>query len=141
VAGTIRENLMYGVIGSRTDDACWEALSQARLRDVVSGLPRGLAHVLPEDGSGLSAGQKQRLCLARALLAQPDVLILDEVSANLDDVTEREIADSLGGLRGRCTMIVVSHRKGILRHADRIVDLSQVAHEKQPSIPAFVAES
>ncbi len=123
IAGTIRENLHYGLAAVKSDQECWSALEQARLRDVVEKLPSGLEHPIPEDGSGLSAGQKQRLCLARALLARPQVLVLDEVSANLDEATEMEVAESLRELRGRCTTVIVSHRHGILRWADRSVDL------------------
>jgi ABC-type multidrug transport system fused ATPase/permease subunit len=123
IAGTIRENLRYGLSTSADDDDLWEALAHAELRTTVEDLPGGLEYKIAEDGSGLSAGQKQRLCLARALLSKPHLLVLDEVSANLDTVTERAIAESLKGLRGKCTTILVSHRKGIFRYADRVVAL------------------
>jgi ABC-type bacteriocin/lantibiotic exporter with double-glycine peptidase domain len=67
------------------------------------------------------------LCLARALLAEPHVLILDEASANLDEATELEIAEGLSALRGVCTTIVVSHRPGILKYADHTVQMGDIA--------------
>jgi ABC-type multidrug transport system fused ATPase/permease subunit len=121
LAGTIRDNLLYGARGQYTDTQLLEALEQARLRKTVEGLEGALDYLITEEGAGLSAGQKQRLCLARALLTQPHLLILDEASANLDEATEMEIADSLSALRGRCTTIVVSHRPGIIKFADRVV--------------------
>lgn len=123
IAGTIRENLRYGLSAKADDADLWEALAQAELRTTVEGLAGRLEYVIAEDGSGLSAGQKQRLCLARALLNRPHLLVLDEVSANLDTDTERAIAESLKHLRGTCTTILVSHRKGIFQYADRVIAL------------------
>lgn len=123
IAGTIRENLRYGLSAKADDDDLWTALGLAELRATVEELPGRLEYAIAEDGSGLSAGQKQRLCLARALLSKPHLLVLDEVSANLDTDTEHAIAESLKNLRGTCTTILVSHRKGIFRYADRVVAL------------------
>jgi len=123
IAGTIRENLRYGLSAKAGDDDLWTALGHAELRSTVEELPGRLEYAIAEDGSGLSAGQKQRLCLARALLSKPHLLVLDEVSANLDTDTEHAIAESLKNLRGTCTTILVSHRKGIFRYADRVVAL------------------
>ena len=123
IAGTIRENLRYGLSAKADDDDVWNALAQAELRSTVEDLPGRLEYEIAEDGSGLSAGQKQRLCLARALLSKPHLLVLDEVSANLDTDTERAIAESLKKLRGKCTTILVSHREGIFKYADRVVAL------------------
>lgn len=123
IAGTIRENLRYGLSRKADDDDLWEALGQAHLRELVESLPGRLEYLMGEDGSGLSAGQKQRLCLARALLTKPHLLVLDEVSANLDTDTEREIAESLKVLRGTCTTLLVSHREGIFQYADRVISL------------------
>jgi ABC-type multidrug transport system fused ATPase/permease subunit len=123
VAGTIRENLRYGLSVNADDNDLWDSLSAAQLRGTVESLPGQLEYMIHEDGSGLSAGQKQRLCLARALLGKPQLLVLDEVSANLDTDTEQAIAESLRHLRGPCTTILVSHRSGILAYADRVIDL------------------
>ncbi len=123
VAGSVRDNMRYGVSFDATDEELWEALSWAKLHEVVKVLPGQLDYPIAEDGSGLSAGQKQRLCLARALLNDPHVLVLDEASANLDEGTEHEIAESIRDLRGKTTVVIVSHRKGILVFADRVVEL------------------
>ena len=118
LAGSVRENLSYGATHELDDEALWSALDAARVREAISALPTGLDHPIGEDGSGLSAGQKQRLCLARALLMRPSILVLDEVSANLDEATEAQLAETLRGLRGSVTVFLVSHRPGILVHAD-----------------------
>ncbi|HEU4412379.1 MAG TPA: ABC transporter ATP-binding protein [Polyangiaceae bacterium] len=123
VAGSLRDNLVYGVKGPIGDDAVEGALARAGLGGLVAGLPGGLDYPIAEDGSGLSAGQKQRLCLARALLGRPRLLVLDEASANLDEGTEREIAASIASLRGEATALIVSHRPGMVRHADRVYRL------------------
>jgi ABC-type multidrug transport system fused ATPase/permease subunit len=131
IAGSIRENLRYGVATTATDEDLWAALDRARLRTTVEALPGRLDYPIAEDGSGLSAGQKQRLCLARALANRPHVLVLDEASANLDAATEREVAASLKDLRGACTTVVVSHREGILEFADQTVVLTKPRSEEE----------
>jgi ABC-type multidrug transport system fused ATPase/permease subunit len=123
IAGTILDNLSYGLVRKIDDAEIDLALDRARLKSVVDQLPGRLSYAIGEDGSGLSAGQKQRLCLARAILNRPHVLVLDEVSANLDVATESEIAESLKALRGRCTTIIVSHRAELLKYADHTLKL------------------
>ncbi len=136
IAGTIEENLLYGCRRQVTRDDMREALRAAQLGRLVERLPGGLAYRLNEDGSGLSAGRKQRLCLARALLNSPEVLVLDEVTATLDEATELEIAEALTALRGRCTTLIVSHRPGILRHADVVLPLEQVSRSDDRQLDA-----
>jgi ABC-type multidrug transport system fused ATPase/permease subunit len=136
VAGSVRDNICYGVARPIDEDEIRLALDRAHLRAVVDELPGGLAYPIAEDGSGLSAGQKQRLCLARALLNRPHVLVLDEVSANLDTATESEIAESLRALRGRCTTILVSHRSAILKYADLVLELPVAANAGAASTDA-----
>lgn len=121
IKGTIKENLLYGIKHTVQEEQIWEALKLASLDTFVQKVT--LDYAIPEDQSGLSAGQKQRICLARAFLNEPDLLILDEASANLDETTENEIATSILGLKNTCTTIVVSHRPGILQHVDHIIDL------------------
>ena len=125
VAGTVRDNLIYGARIRTTDDDLWKALAKASLENVVRELPGALDYPIGEDGSGLSADQKQQLCLARTVLTDPHVLVLDEASANLDEATEVEIAGSLAALVGRTTVVIVSHRRGILAHATHTVDLAR----------------
>jgi ABC-type multidrug transport system fused ATPase/permease subunit len=133
VAGTVRDNMMYGAHKKSTDEELFQALALAKLDGTIRDLPDGLEHVIGEDGSGLSAGQKQRLCLARALLAKPALLVLDEASANLDEATELEIAETLSALRGVCTCILVSHRPGILRYTSHRLQLGASAANERTS--------
>ena len=125
IAGTLADNLCYGLTHTPSDAELWHALGQARLESVVRALPDGLAHRIREDGAGLSAGEKQRLALARALLAKPGLLVLDEASANLDEATEAELTESLRALRGTVTVLVVSHRPQLLAHADQRLELKR----------------
>ena len=128
IDGTIADNLRYGA-SKETDvsePACLEALELAHLGGLIAENPDFLNHKINENGEGLSAGQKQRLSLARALLNKPQLLILDEVSANLDSDTEAEIAQVVAALKGACTTIIVSHRQGMLTHADSILPMDKV---------------
>ena len=84
---------------------------------------KGLNYKIEEDLSGLSAGQKQRLCLARAILNKPNLLILDEATANLDETNEHQVAEILKELKGKCTTMIVSHRLGILAFADMVLKI------------------
>jgi ABC-type multidrug transport system fused ATPase/permease subunit len=124
IAGTIRENLAYGTRESFDDTQINEALAMADCR-FVADMPGGLDHTLTEQGEGLSAGQKQRLSLARALLRRPDILILDEATANLDNAAEQRMVETMNGLKGRMTIIAVTHREGLLEIADQIIQLEQ----------------
>lgn len=127
IEGTMKENLDYGRSREYTKADYDNALSAARLLDFVRLQPEGLNYRLSENGEGLSAGQKQRLALARALISQPRLLILDEASANLDVETEAEIAASIHRLRGSTTVLIASHRKGLIQNVDHAVDLSAVS--------------
>lgn len=123
VYGSIRENLLYGLTDEPTDAEIRAALHTVRLDEFVQALPEGMGYVIQEDGAGLSSGQKQRLTIARAFLRKPVLLILDEPSANLDEETEAAVVDTLHEIRGRCTVVIVSHKPGILRGVDRRLDL------------------
>lgn len=124
VEGTIKDNLDYGSEAQHTSAEYREVLRSVHLLDLVDALKDGIQHRIDGSGEGLSAGQKQRLSLARSLLRRPRVMILDEVSSNLDSEMEKEIAQLLAQLKGQCTVLVVSHRLGILGFADRIYELA-----------------
>lgn len=122
VAGSIRDNITYGTQARFTDGQIKDALALADCQ-FASEMPGGLDHRLTEQGEGLSAGQKQRLSLARALLRQPKVLILDEATANLDDTTEQRMVETLARLKGQMTIVAVTHRKGLLAISDQTLQL------------------
>jgi ATP-binding cassette, subfamily B, bacterial len=98
-----------------------EAARQAEIHDAVSKLPLTYDTVLSDGGGSLSGGQRQRLSLARALLREPGVMVLDEATSQLDAITERVLHRRLAGLR--CTRVVIAHRLSTVREADRIVVL------------------
>lgn len=118
--GTIRENLIIGAPGA-SDEQILHALAVTGGLGLVQKQPQGLDLLLQEGGAGLSGGQRQTLLLTRALLRNSNILLLDEPSAPLDDVSERSLVANLGQwLRGR-TLIVTTNRPGLLDLVDRVV--------------------
>lgn len=119
---TIRKNLT--LFAPNADDSqIWSALEQAAAADFVRQRPLGLDTVLGDDGLRISGGQRQRLALARALIRKPALLILDEPTSALDPETEDAVLQSLLRLRGRITILVVTHRQSFLGCADRVYRL------------------
>ena len=118
--GTLRENIGYGRLGA-TDEDIRQAAAQAQLTSMIEGLPDGLDTIVGERGVMLSGGQKQRVAIARAFLKNPPILILDEATSALDSQTEREIQQALDALAAGRTTLVIAHRLGTIRNADRIV--------------------
>ena len=117
---TIRANLTLARPGA-TDGQIWEALTQAHLAHIIAELPHGLDTIAGERGYRLSGGERQRLTIARVLLAQPQVVILDEATAHLDSSSEAEVQAALSrALSGR-TAIIIAHRLATIRSADRIL--------------------
>jgi ATP-binding cassette subfamily B protein len=114
---SIRENLLFAAPDG-TESEFWEALRSANLDDFVRSLDLGLETIIGERGLALSAGQRQRLAIARALLRNPVVLVLDEPSAALHPEAELELALSLRHLRARCTILIATHRPALLQVAD-----------------------
>ena len=120
--GTIRENLQIGK-PSATDEELLEAAAVANARPFIDRLPHGLNSVVGERGVKLSVGEKQRLSIARALLKDPPILILDEATASVDTTTERLIQEALETLMFDRTSIVIAHRLSTVVHADLILVL------------------
>ncbi|MFH9608563.1 thiol reductant ABC exporter subunit CydD [Streptomyces sp. NPDC017448] len=121
-AGTIAENVRLARPGA-DDEAVLAALREAGAYDFVAALPEGMLTALGEDGAGLSAGQRQRLALARAFLADRPVLLLDEPTASLDGESEAGIVDAVRRLAAGRTVLLVVHRPALLAVADRVVTL------------------
>ena len=116
--GSVRDNLT--LFGHGSEDQLWAVLEQVGLKAEIAALPDQLEFRLGENGAGLSGGQGQRLAIARALLLNADILILDEPTASLDSASESIVRDTLLSLRGEKTVIVIAHRLSTIQHADKI---------------------
>ncbi|MFI7401403.1 thiol reductant ABC exporter subunit CydD [Streptomyces sp. NPDC049541] len=142
-AGTIAENVRLARPDA-DDTAVRKALGDAGALEFVDGLPGGAQTVLGEDGAGLSAGQRQRLALARAFLADRPVLLLDEPTAALDGATEAEVVEAVRRLAVGRTVLLVVHRPALLSVAGRVVRLDAsdaAAPLERPVSPAPSAQS
>src|SRR4051794_33285449 len=120
--GSIRENLLMGK-PIASDAELWRAVDAANARQFIERLPEGLESVVGERGVKLSVGEKQRLSIARALLKDPPILILDEATASVDTATERLIQEALEHLMANRTSIVIAHRLSTIVGADQILVL------------------
>lgn len=119
-AGTIRDNIAYGKIGA-TNDEIVAAAKAARANHFIKTLSEGYDTVLEEDGSNVSQGQKQLLTIARAILANPKILILDEATSSVDTRTEVQIQKAMLNLMQNRTSFVIAHRLSTIRDADTIL--------------------
>jgi ATP-binding cassette, subfamily B, bacterial len=122
--GTVRENLLLSKRDA-TDAELWSALTSAHAETFVRALPRQLDTNVGERGVKLSGGEKQRLSIARALLRNAPILLLDEATASVDSETERQIQDALDRLMENRTAFVIAHRLSTIQNADRIYVLEQ----------------
>ena len=117
---TVRYNVAYGRLDA-TEAEIIQAIRAAHAYDFVMALPRGLDTVIGEQGVCLSGGERQRLAIARALLKDPPILILDEATSSLDSESEREVQQALDRLIEGRTTLVIAHRLSTVRHAHRLV--------------------
>ena len=122
--GTIAENIAYGT-EEATREQIVEAAKAARIHRFITSLPEGYDTVLTDEGAGISKGQRQLLAIARCLLTDADIVILDEATSNVDTETEGEISLALEHLRRGRTCFVIAHRLATIRDADRILVLDQ----------------
>lgn len=118
---TIRANVAFGLPQSKVEEErVLKALSDARLMDLIKDLPYGLDTRIGEKGVRLSGGQRQRIGIARALYRGTPIIVLDEATSALDFETEREILESINGLKGAKTVILITHRTGTISNCDKI---------------------
>ena len=123
-SGTIRDNIRYGV-PSATHENVIDAAKAAQAHDFILGLPFGYDTRVEERGVNLSGGQKQRIAIARALLAAPEIIILDDSTSAVDIDTENKIQDALNTATRKCTLLVVAQRVSSVLKADKIIVLEK----------------
>lgn len=122
--GTVCENIAYGREGAAREDVI-AAAKAARIHAAIMQLPQGYDTVLYEDGGNISKGQKQLLTIARAMLYDAKMLILDEATSNVDTATERQIQAAMRELMARKTCVVIAHRLSTIQNADHILVIDQ----------------
>ena len=122
ISGTIFTNLAIGSNNFTEKDA-WAVLEQVGIEQDIQDMPLGLHTILSEGGANLSGGQRQRIVIARALCRKPHLLIFDEATSNLDNVSQKQVLDTLDSLE--CTRIVVAHRLSTIRNCHKIVVLDK----------------
>ena len=134
---TIRRNFLWAN-PQATDAEIWDALAIAAVDDFVAGLPGGLDSVLGERGTLISGGERQRLCLARAVLRRPFLFVLDEATSAIDVPTERKIIKAMLDLKPRPTVVMIAHRDQSLALCDRMLRLQNgraIADELPDDLP------
>lgn len=122
--GTIMENIRYGRLDA-TDEEVIEAAKMANAHSFIMKLPNQYNTVLRQDGRGISQGQRQLLSIARAILSDPSILILDEATSNIDTITEIKIQEALARLMKGRTSVVIAHRLNTIQRADQILVLNE----------------
>jgi len=129
-SGSIEENIRYGRQEASEEDL-WNAINTVHLEELIEYLPEGLQTQIGERGKGLSAGQQQLVSFARAILTDPQILILDEATSSVDAYTEAIIQEALEGLLSNRTSIIIAHRLSTIVNADRIIvmDKGRVVEE------------
>lgn len=130
---SIEMNVAFGINPTEIDrNRVWKALDDAALGEFVRGLPDGIDTQIGERGMRLSGGQRQRIGIARALYRNPEILFFDEATSALDNETEKEIMESINGLKGHKTMIIIAHRLTTIESCDHIyrVENGEIVKER-----------
>ena len=121
---TIEYNIQYGTSGDHVEDdpAAANAAHKAQLDDFLNSIPKGLKTIVGERGMQISGGQKQRVAIARVLMKDAPMIVLDEATSSLDSKTEEQIQGALDNLRGQGrTMLMIAHRLSTVQEADQII--------------------
>jgi ABC-type bacteriocin/lantibiotic exporter with double-glycine peptidase domain len=116
----------------------WQAAEMAGIADDIRAMPMGMHTMISEGSGGISGGQRQRLLIARAIVAKPRILIFDEATSALDNITQKHVSQALDSLR--CTRIVIAHRLSTIRHCDRIIVLEDGCIKEDGSYDALIAK-
>lgn len=122
--GTIKENILFGKPQATMDEII-SAAKKAQIHDFIMTLPKGYDTLTGERGVKLSGGQKQRIAIARLFLKNPKILILDEATSSLDNITEKQIQQSFDELSQGKTTIIIAHRLSTIKNADEIIVISK----------------
>ncbi len=132
--GTLADNIRYKY-PSASDEEVWQAAMAAGMHSTLERLPQGLDTPVGESGMGLSVGERQRIQIARMLVAHTRILVLDEATANLDFATEEEVKKTIEAIRRSTTIIIIAHRYSMVRDADHVIVLSEgkVLEEGSPA--------
>ena len=141
INGTIRENMAIAAGGPVDDERILRALDLASA-GFVRNLPAGLDTTMGDRGALLSGGERQRIAVARALLREPDILVLDEATSALDWENEEALIRAIDGLRGRMTILAITHRPALSRAADAVfvMEAGRVVASERPRERGMQAE-
>ena len=120
--GTVRDNILYGNndCGALTNEQLDEVLNDAQLLNLLKPFDKGIETFIEMTGDGISLGQKQIIAFMRAILRKPELLILDEATANIDTVTEQQLEIILKNLPSSTTKVIIAHRLNTIKNADEI---------------------
>ena len=132
---TVRKNIAFGLLENDIDDALVkQAVEKASLSEFLKNLPNGLDTIVGEKGIRISGGQQQRIGIARALYRDPEILILDEATSSLDQLTEKKIIESIQFLKRKKTLIIITHRLATIKDCDKIffIDKGKITKQGYP---------